>query len=150
MGGPIGEPIGDPSASPPAERKSKALGYLSLFTSLGTLLCCALPSLLVLFGLGATVATFLSAAPWLVTLSRHKVWVFTVAGVLIAANFVYVYWLAPRLQAQGTSCPPDDPGTCATASRFSRVVLWISAGIYAVGFLTAYVLGPILIWWDAR
>jgi len=137
-------------ASPAGERKSKTLGYLSLFTSLGTLLCCALPALLVLFGLGATVATFLSAAPWLVTLSQHKVWVFAVAGGLIAANFVYVYRLAPRLQAQGTSCPPDAPGACAAASRFSRVVLWISAGIYAVGFLTAYVLGPILIWWDAR
>lgn len=33
------------------------LGYLSLFTSLGTLLCCALPSLLVALGLGATVAS---------------------------------------------------------------------------------------------
>jgi len=48
------------------------LAYLSLFTSMGTLLCCALPSLLVLVGLGATVASVLSAAPWLVTLSGHK------------------------------------------------------------------------------
>src|SRR5713226_4111981 len=30
------------------------LSYLSLFSSVGTLLCCALPSLLVLAGLGAT------------------------------------------------------------------------------------------------
>ena len=35
--------------------RSGALSYLSLFTSLSTLLCCALPSLFVLFGLGATV-----------------------------------------------------------------------------------------------
>ena len=42
------------------------VSYLSLFTSFGTLLCCALPSLLVLFGLGATVASFLSSLPWLV------------------------------------------------------------------------------------
>lgn len=53
-------------------RESRAFGYLSLFASFGTLICCALPSLLVLLGLGATVAAFLSAAPWLVTLSRHK------------------------------------------------------------------------------
>ena len=52
------------------------LSYISLFTSFGTLLCCALPSLLVLLGLGATVASFLSAVPWLVVLSRHKTWVF--------------------------------------------------------------------------
>ena len=33
-------------------RQNFWLQYLSLFSSLGTLLCCALPSLLVLFGLG--------------------------------------------------------------------------------------------------
>jgi hypothetical protein len=59
-------------------RTSGVLSYVSLFTSFGTLLCCALPSLLVLLGLGATVASFLTAVPWLVTLSRHKTWVFAV------------------------------------------------------------------------
>ena len=38
-------------------RRSSLLSYFSLFTSLSTLLCCALPSLLVLFGLGALVAS---------------------------------------------------------------------------------------------
>jgi mercuric ion transport protein len=79
--------------------RSLWLQYLSLFSSLGTLVCCALPSLLVLFGLGATVASVLSAAPWLVKLSQHKRWVFSIAGTLIGANFVYVYAFAPRLQA---------------------------------------------------
>lgn len=50
-------------------------GYLALFSSVGTLVCCALPALLVLSGFGATVASLLSAAPWLVTLSRHKAYV---------------------------------------------------------------------------
>jgi mercuric ion transport protein len=124
--------------------RSTVLGYLSLFTSFGTLLCCALPSLLVLIGLGATVASVLSSVPWLVTLSRHKDWVFGVSGVLISANFLYVYAIAPKLVAQGASCPPDDPGACDTAARTSRVVLWISGAIYVVGFFSAYLLGPIL------
>src|SRR3954469_15449436 len=101
-------------------RTNGVLSYLSLFTSFGTLLCCALPSLLVLLGLGATVASFLSAVPWLVTLSRHKDWVFTIAGLLIGGNLLYVYRIAPRLQA----CPADDPNACTTATRFSRIVLW--------------------------
>ena len=42
------------------KNRSWLFSYLSLFTSLSTLLCCALPSLLVLFGLGASVASFLS------------------------------------------------------------------------------------------
>src|SRR3954467_4414747 len=100
--------------------RTAALGYVSLFTSFGTLLCCALPSLLVLVGLGATVASVLSSVPWLVTLSRHKDWVFGLSGVLIAGNFLYVYAIAPKLVAQGSSCPPDDPGACDTAARTSR------------------------------
>src|SRR5271169_2236826 len=93
------------------------LNYLSLFTSLGTLLCCALPSLLVLVGLGATVASFLSAVPWLVALSHHKDWVFVVAGLLIGGNWVYVYRIAPRLQGAAGACPNDDPAACASANR---------------------------------
>lgn len=119
-------------------------GYLSLFTSLGTLLCCALPSLLVLLGFGATVASLLSAVPWLVTLSRHKMWVFAVSGALIAGNFVYLYRIAPGLQATGVACPTESPDACLTAGRLSRVLLWISAAIYALGFFTAFGLGPIL------
>jgi mercuric ion transport protein len=77
------------------QAQERCLGCVSLFTSLGTLLCCALPSLLVLLGLGATVASVLSAAPWLVWVSRRKEWVFLVSGLLIAVNFLYVYRLSP-------------------------------------------------------
>src|SRR5437764_3964217 len=91
------------------KRRSGPLSYLALFTSFGTLLCCALPSLLVLLGLGATVASFLSAVPWLVALSRHKTWVFAISGLLIGANLLYVYAIAPRLREAGTACPADAP-----------------------------------------
>ena len=124
-------------------RTSGALSYLSLFTSFGTLLCC-LPSLLVLLGLGATVASFLSAVPWLVTLSRHKTWVFAISGALIGSNLLYIYVVAPRLRETGEACPADTPGACDAASRFSRVVLWVSAAIYTVGVFSAFVLGPLL------
>jgi mercuric ion transport protein len=125
-----------------------ALSYLSLFTSLGTLLCCALPSLLVLFGLGATVASVLNEAPWLVTMSHHKPWVFIVAGMLISSNFVYVYAIAPKLQLRNGACDPNDPAACRVASRFSRIVLWCSAVLYMVGCFSAYILGPLLVRFD--
>src|SRR5579862_8895676 len=128
--------------------RSGVLSFLSLFTSLGTLLCCALPSLLVLFGLGATVATILSEVPWLVTLSRHKHWVFIVAGALIAGNFLYVYAVAPKLQLKGGVCDPSDPAACRAASSLSRAALWCSAVLYLVGCFSAYVLGPILVHFD--
>jgi mercuric ion transport protein len=136
-------------SSAPSRFRSGALSYLSLFTSLSTLLCCALPSLLVLFGLGATVATALAQAPWLVRMSHHKRWVFILAGVLISINFAYVYSVAPKLQIRNGACDPNDPAACQGASRISRIVLWCSAALYLIGCFTAYVLGPILIHFDS-
>jgi mercuric ion transport protein len=124
-------------------RRAALLNYFSLFGSFSTLICCALPSVLVLLGLGTTVASLLSAAPWLVSFSRHKVWTFSIAGTLIACSFVMTYVIAPRLQA-GEACAADDPTTCGEVSKLSRVLLWGSAIIYSGGFFVAYLLGPIL------
>lgn len=121
------------------------LDYLSLFTSLGTLLCCALPSLLVLLGLGATVASFLTALPALVTLSRHKHWVFFLSGLMIGGNFIYTYWAAPKLRADSAACPADAPEACRQASTWSRAILWTSVLFYCIGLFSAYLLGPLLI-----
>ena len=136
------------SNAPPRSR-SGTLSYLSLFTSVGTLLCCALPSLLVLFGLGATVASVLSEVPWLVTMSHHKNSVFAVAGILICGSFIYTYAIAPRLQRTSRACDPNDPAACQTATRFTRIVLWASAVLYMIGCFSAYILGPLLVHFDS-
>src|SRR5437588_8199694 len=127
-----------------APRPAFWLQYLSLFTSVGTLLCCALPSLLVLLGLGASVASALSAAPWLVALSRHKNWTFAIAGALIATNVFYVKKIAPRLQA---GCAIGDDA-CIRAARLNRVLLWVTGILFTIGFCVAYLLGPFLMWLD--
>jgi len=124
-------------------RRAALLNYFSLFSSFSTLICCALPSVLVLLGMGTAVASLLSAAPWLVSLSRHKIWTFSIAGTLIASSFVMTYVVAPRLQA-GEVCTGDDPTTCGEVSKLSRFVLWGSALIWSGGFFVAYLLGPIL------
>jgi hypothetical protein len=123
-------------------KQSALLSYFSLFTSLSTLLCRALPSLLVLFGLGASVASALSFMPWLVTLSRHKQWTFSASGILIALSFLNMYYISPRVRAK--QCSPDNPSACEDASAVSKAILWASAAIYVVGVFVAYVLGPIL------
>ncbi len=124
-------------------RRAALLNYFSLFGSFSTLICCALPSVLVLLGMGTAVASLLSAAPWLVSFSRHKVWTFSIAGALIACSFVVTYVIAPRIRA-GEACDALDPTTCGEISKLSRVLLWASALIYTGGFFVAYLLGPIL------
>ena len=132
-----------PLAPEQRARRAALLNYFSLFSSFSTLICCALPSVLVLLGMGTAVASLLSAAPWLVSLSRHKIWTFSVAGTLIAASFVMTYVVAPRLQ-RGDVCAADDPTTCGEVSKLSRVVLWGSALLWRGGFFVAYLLAPIL------
>jgi hypothetical protein len=135
--------VSGPEVEPSVPSQGRILSYLGLFTSVGTLVCCALPSLLVLLGLGATVASMLANVPWLVTLSRHKSWVFATSAILIAGNFYYVYHLAPRLIARRVACAVDDP-TCARATRTSRIVLWTSTVLLVIGFTVAYVLPVVL------
>ncbi len=137
-----------PSIAPERRaRRAALLNYFSLFSSFSTLICCALPSVLVLLGMGTAVASLLSTAPWLVSLSRHKIWTFSIAGVLIACSFAMTYVIAPRLGV-GETCDADDPTTCGEVSKLSRVLLWGSAIIYSGGFFVAYLLGPILNYMD--
>ena len=88
------------------------------------------------------MASMLSAMPWLVMLSRHKVWTFALSGILIALSFVHMNYIAPRIRAP--SCRPNDPYACDDASTFSKALLWVSTSIYAIAFFVAFALGPIL------
>jgi mercuric ion transport protein len=132
-----------PLAAELRAKRAALLNYFSLFSSFSTLICCALPSVLVLLGMGTAVASLLSAAPWLVSLSRHKIWTFSIAGILISASFAMTYIVAPRLRS-GEACAADDPTTCGEVSKLSKLVLWSSALIWSGGFFVAYLLGPIL------
>lgn len=126
---------------PPADRTGVGSAWASLGAAVATLLCCVLPSVLVLLGLGTTVAALTSAMPWLVTLSRHKGWVFLGAGVLIVASRLYQTLITSRVTAEGTSCP-------TALGRWTRRIWGLSAVLYATGVFTVYVLGPLLLAWD--
>ena len=78
------------------------------------MICCALPSLLVLLGFGTTVAAVVSAAPWLVVLSQNKIWVFLAAGPKIRTGRLpdlTLYDVAPTvLHLMGVAVPRELPG----------------------------------------
>jgi hypothetical protein len=122
-----------------AERRAAV--WSALVASLGTLVCCALPSLLVLLGFGTTVAAVVSAAPWLVVLSQNKGWVFAASGLMIMGSRLYTDRVTPRVVQKGAACPTP-------LGRWTRAVWWTSAGLYVVGFFVAYALGPILMFLD--
>ena len=81
--------------------KTKHISLLTLFSSGGTLICCALPALLVSLGAGAVMASVVSFVPQIVWFSEHKLGVFIFAGVMLAISGL-LQW-----QAMSLSCPSD-------------------------------------------
>jgi len=123
------------------QRKEQSITWFTLFTTTGTLVCCALPIIFVTLGLGATVAAMTSAFPILITLSKYKVWVFTFSALMLA----FSGWLMYR---PGRHCPTDPllAQKCTTALKWNKRIYWVSVGIWGVGFMAAYLLLPIRIW----
>lgn len=117
---------------------ARGAAWAALAASVGTLLCCVLPSLLVLAGLGTTMAAVTSTVPGLVWLSRHKGWVFLMAGLLIVASRLYADRVAPQVATEGAACPP-------AVGRWTRRVWWTSVALYGVGLVAVYVVGPVLL-----
>lgn len=114
-----------------------------LFTTSGTLLCCALPILLVSLGLGSTVAVITSGFPLLVTLSQHKILVFAGSAITLAISA----WLSER---PGRSCPTDPllAARCLHARRWNKRILITSTSLWGVGFFFAYLALPLRTWVD--
>ena len=112
----------------------KILPYLTLFSSLSTLICCALPALLVTLGLGASLASFLGNYPQLIWLSEHKIFVFSFAGgMLLLTGFIRWRW-------RDLSCPTDSQlaKACRRTKRLSSVLYYGSLVIYSLGAFFAF------------
>ncbi|MEZ4704811.1 MAG: hypothetical protein R3A11_06450 [Bdellovibrionota bacterium] len=114
----------------------KLASIVSLFASSGTLLCCALPSLLVLAGAGASVAGLISAFPQITGLSENKSWVFGIGAVMLL--------VAGGLQwsSRNRMCPSDEQQkeACDTSRKGSMIVYWVSLAFYLVGVFVSFVL----------
>ena len=108
---------------------------LTLFGSLGTLLCCALPTLLVSLGAGAVMASLVTNVPQLVWLSEHKIPLFIFAAIMLVVSGIMTYI---NSLAQ---CPVDpvQARSCRRARRWSVAVFNASALLYVVGFYFAFI-----------
>lgn len=115
------------------------LPSLSLFTSLGTILCCALPAFLVSLGMGAALAGLVGAAPWITVISDYKIHIFTGAGgVIILAGFM-------QWRARNAPCPidPRKARACSRLRKASWIMLGLSTFIYLIGFFFAFLAADI-------
>lgn len=118
-----------------AGKASAWSSWVALFASSGTLICCALPALLVAMGAGAALSTLVSSVPGLVWVSEYKEAVFAAAGLMLAFSGV-LQWrnrLAP--------CPLDPAlrQACMRTRKTASRVYGVSVLIYLLGGWMAFI-----------
>ena len=107
----------------------------SLFASSSTLVCCAIPALLLAVGAGAALSSLVSIFPQVVWLSEHKTELFGFAGLMIIGSGV--------LQWRNRSAPcPIDPAlrdACLKTRKTASAVYAASVVLYLIGGWFAFV-----------
>lgn len=118
-----------------ALRKNVFVSFFSLFTSMSTLICCALPALLVSLGLGATMVGLVSTFPQLIWLSEHKWLVFGLSAVMLSLSAFMQY------RARFLPCPidPDAARACTRARKVSSRITIFSIVVWVIGFTFAVI-----------
>ena len=119
-------------------KESSVISYLGLFTSFGTLLCCAIPSTLVLLGFGASLAGFLSKYPQMIWLSENKEWVFGTSFFMLFVSFL------GQKYAETKVCPIESREDCEKTKNWSKPVFYLTLGVNLIGSFYAFLLPRIL------
>lgn len=116
-------------------RSQRLISVLSLFSSSGTLICCAIPAALVAIGAGASLAGLISVFPQIVWFSEQKVPIFAVSGVLIAAS-LFMTW-----KNRNAPCPIDKQQAvaCQRLKKWSFINLSIAILFYVIGASFAFI-----------
>lgn len=114
------------------------LSWAGLFGSFGTLICCAIPSTLVLLGFGATLASFLGNFPQLIWLSENKEIVFGVSFFMLSLSYAGQRFGATQV------CPVNKKEDCETTKGWAKPIFWFSLGINVIGSFYAFVLPHLL------
>ena len=117
-------------------KKPRKWGVLILFASVPTLLCCALPILLVSLGMGSVVASLYGDYfPWLRWFGLHEHITFGVtAAILLVAG-----WTIYR---PGRTCPadPELAKACNSAHKWNVRFYWGAVIIWCIGAFSAFVM----------
>jgi hypothetical protein len=108
---------------------------ISLFASSSTLICCAIPALLVSLGAGATLASLVAVFPKIVWISEHKEVIFIVSTALMCIGGV-LQW-----RNRNAPCPidPKQRDACLKTRKISQRIYWISLGLLIIGGWFAFV-----------
>lgn len=121
--------------------RETAAPTLALFASLSTLVCCALPALLITLGAGAVMAGLAANVPGLVWLTAHKGILFGGAGMLLAIAAAVKWFM------RNAPCPidPAQAKACMRMRRTGTFILGVAILAYVIGGFFAFFAADILL-----
>jgi len=118
----------------------KKWGVWILFSSSATLLCCALPILLVSLGFGSAVAAIYGDYfPWLRWFGLNE-------GITFGATFSILAISSWMLFRSARACPADPSlaEACNNAHKWNRRFFWTAVAIWLIGAFSAFIL-PLMV-----
>ena len=115
--------------------KATFLPFLSLFTSLSTIFCCALPIMLVTLGMGATFASLSANIPAITWLGERSGMIFLWAIGMLTFSGYFIF-----IKAQSCPTDPQLAKACATSKKISKWVWIFSASTLLMSLFFKYVL----------
>lgn len=99
----------------------------------GVMLCCVLPALLVTFGFGGVLVTFLGEYPLFIEISRHKGWIFFGAFLILLLSGFSLY--ANREQVCQVNSLSKE---CVEVKTASKILYIISLIIFITSLYLSY------------
>jgi mercuric ion transport protein len=115
--------------------KESLLPFFGLFTSISTILCCALPIILVTLGMGAVFASLTASFPFITWLAERSIYLFAIATILLLVGGYFIF-IKPQ------TCPSDKKlaEICNKTKKFNKIIWWVSVIILAISFFFKYIL----------
>ena len=112
-----------------------ASSLVTLLASSGTLICCAIPALLVSIGAGAALASFVAIFPQIVWISEYKEIVFAISALLMIIGGV-LQW-----RNRNAPCPVDPKlrDACLKTRKTSLRIYLASLLILIIGSWFAFI-----------
>ena len=114
--------------------KDNTVNFFSLLASSSTLICCALPSIFVALGAGASFASLVSSFTILISFSQYKLQISLVAFVVIIISG-YVNYVTYQMP-----CPADPElgRACMQTRKRSRLIYYSSVAIFIFATIFTY------------
>ena len=115
--------------------KESLLSFFGLFTSVSTILCCALPIILVFLGMGSVFASLTEHFPFITWLSKKSIHLFIIAIIflLISGYFIFI---------KNKTCPANKKlaNICSKTTKFNKIIWFLSVIILVISFFFKYIL----------